>query len=203
FSSCFSPAPSTPPRPTATPAPPPLAPPPAPPPPPPAPAHAERAAIARVAASLARDLSKSPARALITAAPLTADTPAPRAAQLVTTIAAQLAGRRGSGSHARAEPMTLAQARAAAHGDTVLIHLTIEIAQGQLRATADVYPVPRNVWAKIRNPEPGPIAHAFAQAPIDAEVRTFLAPIPLTAANVQRAKNFESDIIALACGDLD
>src|SRR5262249_20813735 len=111
--------------------------------------------------------------------------------------------RRGSGSHARAETMTLAQARAAAHGDTVLIHLTLEIAQGQLRATADVYPVPRNVWAKIRNPEPGPIAHAFAQAPIDAEVRTFLAPAPLTAANVQRAKNFESALVALACGDLD
>jgi hypothetical protein len=175
--------------------------------PPPAPAKAsaslERAALARIAQALASDLARAPARALIAGATLTSDTPAPRGAQLVHSLVAQLAGRRGAGSHARTEPTALGPARAAAHGDSVLIHLTVEIAAGQLRATADVYPVPRNVWARIRDPEPGPIAHAFAEAPIDAEVRTFLAPIPLTAARVERAKNFEGDVVALACGDLD
>lgn len=166
-------------------------------------ARPERAALARIAAALAQDLLRSPARALIAAAPLTSDAPAPRGAQLVTALAAQLAGRRGAGAHARSEPIALGPARAAAHGDSALIHLTVEIAGGQLRATADVYPVPRNVWAKIRDPEPGPVAHAFAEAPLDAEVRTFLAPIPLTAARVERGRNFEGDVVALACGDLD
>jgi hypothetical protein len=167
------------------------------------PASLERAAVARVAEALARDLGRAPVRALIAGAPLTSDTPAPRGAQLVNTLVTQLAGRRGAGSHARAEPTALGPSRAAAHGDSALIHLTVEIAAGKLRAAADVYPVPRNVWARIRDPEPGPIAHAFAEAPIDAEVRTFLAPIPLTAARVERGKNFEGDVVALACGDLD
>jgi hypothetical protein len=118
-------------------------------------------------------------------------------------VVAQLAGRRGPGSHARAEPVALAPARVAAHGESALVHVTVEIAAGKLRATADVYPVPRNVWARIRDPEPGSIAHAFAEAPIDAEVRTYLAPIPLVTASVERARNFEGDVLALACGDID
>jgi len=47
------------------------------------------------------------------------------------------------------------------------------------------------------------VAHAFAEAAIDAEVRTFLAPVPLVSASIERAKNFEGDVVALACGDLD
>jgi hypothetical protein len=170
---------------------------------PPAPLRAPRSAIAQIVEALARDLARAPSRALVAAAPLVSDAPAPRAAQLVGTLATQLAGRRGSGSHARAEPLALPAAREAAHGDSALVHIAVEIASGKLRATADVYPVPRSVWAKIRDPEPGPVAHAFAEAPLDAEVRTYLGPIPLVAANVERAKNFESDVIALACGDID
>jgi len=115
----------------------------------------------------------------------------------------QLAGRRGAGSRAHAAPLALADAREVAAGEDTLIHLSLEIAAGKLRVTADVFPVPRTVWARIRDPEPGPIAHAFAEAPIDAEIRTFLAPVPLVAVNVARAQNFESDVVALACGDLD
>ena len=84
------------------------------------------------------------------------------------------------------------------------MYLTAEISAGKLRVTADVYPVPRSVWARIRNPAPGPIAHAFAEAPIDAELRTYLAPVPLVATpTIERARNFESDVVGLACGDLD
>jgi hypothetical protein len=170
---------------------------------PPAPARLPRSAIVQVADALARDLARAPARALVAAAPLVSDAPAPRGVQLAGTLAAQLAGRRGPGSHARAEPLALQAAREAARGDSALVHVAVEIAAGKLRATADVYPVPRSVWAKIRDPEPGPVAHAFAEAPIDAEVRTYLVPVPLVAASVDRARNFESDVVALACGDLD
>src|SRR5262249_51371993 len=128
---------------------------------PPGPAPARpRSALARVAEALAQDLARAPARALGAAAPIVSDGPAPGGAQLAGVIAAQIAGRRGAGSHARAEPLTLPAAREAAHGDAVLVHLAVEVAGGKLRVAADVYPVPPNVWARIRNPEPGPIAHA-------------------------------------------
>jgi hypothetical protein len=169
----------------------------------PPPARAERAAIALVSQAIARDLGKAPGRALVVASPLVSDAVAPRGALLVAAIAAQVAGRRGSGSHARPEPMPLAAARVAAGNESALVQLGVEIVAGKLRVTADVYPVPRSVWSKIRDPEPGPIAHAFAEAPIDAEVRSYLAPIPLVTAHVDRGRNFESDVVALACGDLD
>jgi hypothetical protein len=162
-----------------------------------------RAAVARVAESIARDLAGAPGRALVVAAPLVTDTPAPRGAELVTLVAQQLAGRRGAESRAHNAPLALAEAREAARNAPALVHLSIALAEGKLRVTADVYPVPRSIWALARDPEPGPVAHAFAEASIDAEVRTFLAPIPLVAANVSRARNFESDVVALACGDLD
>lgn len=169
----------------------------------PPPAAASRPAIARVVEAVAQALAKAPARAVVVAAPLASDAPAPKAAQLTAAIAAQLAGRRGGGTRARPEPLPLAAARGVVGSDGALIHLVVEIAAGKLRVTADVYPVPRSVWAKIRDPEPGPIAHAFAEAPLDAEVRSYLAPIPLVTATVERAKNFEGDVVALACGDLD
>jgi hypothetical protein len=131
------------------------------------------------------------------------DAPAPRAAQLTASLAAQLAGRLGAGAKPRGEPSSLPIAREAARNEPALVHLLVEVAGGKLRVTADVYPVPRTVWARIRDPEPGPVAHAFAEAAIDAEVRTFLAPVPLVSAAIERAKNFEGDVVALACGDID
>lgn len=170
---------------------------------PPAPPRRVQPAIARIAESLARDLEQARAPALVIAAPLVTDTPAPRGQQLAVALATQLAGRRGKGSRAHAEPAALGPAREAARNERAFVHLAVEIAAGQLRVTADVFPVPRTVWARIRDPEPGPVAHAFAQAPIDAEVRSFLAPVPLSAVTVARARNFESDVVALACGDVD
>jgi hypothetical protein len=175
----------------------------APPAPAPAPPRRSQPAIARIAESLARDLEQARAPALVIAAPLVSDTLAPRGQQLAVSLATQLAGRRGKGSRAHTEPAALGPAREAAQNERAFVHLAVEIAAGQLRVTADVFPVPRTVWARIRDPEPGPIAHAFAQAPIDAEVRSFLAPIPLSAVTVARARNFEGDVVALACGDVD
>jgi hypothetical protein len=169
----------------------------------PAPATAASTAIGRVTEALARALAQASPRALVVSAPLTGDAAAPRGVQLAGVLAAQVAGRRGPSSHARTEPLLLPAARDAAHGDSVLVHLTPEIAGGKLRVAADVYPIPRNVWARIRNPAPGPIAHAFVEASIDAELRTYLAPVPLVTATTERAKNFESDVVALACGDVD
>ncbi|WP_437657962.1 hypothetical protein [Sorangium sp. So ce1182] len=184
----------------AQPSPPPAAAPPRPAAPAPRP---PRPAVARAVDALARSLDPVAGRALVAAAPLVSDAPAPRGAQLAAALAAQLAGKLGASARAQKDPIPLPLAREAARDDGALVHLAVEIAAGRLRVTADVYPVPRTVWARIRDPEPGPIAHAYAEVPIDAEIRSFLAPIPLVAARVDRAKNFEGDVVALACGDLD
>lgn len=191
------PKPTPDPRPAATAAPS------APPAPPATAPRRSQPAIARIAESLARDLEQARAPALVIAGPLVSDTASPRGAQLAVSLATQLAGRRGKGSRAHAEPATLETAREMARNERAFVHLAVEIAAGQVRVTADVFPVPSTVWARIRDPQPGPIAHAFAQAPIDAEIRSFLAPIPLSAVSVARARNFESDVVALACGDVD
>ncbi|AUX26076.1 hypothetical protein SOCEGT47_066310 [Sorangium cellulosum] len=162
-----------------------------------------RPAIARVVDELARSLDGATGRALVAAAPLVSDAPAPRGAQLTAALAAHLAGKLGAGARPQRDPLALPLAREAARSEGALVHLAVEIAAGRLRVTADVYPVPGTVWARLRDPEPGPIAHAYAEAPLDAEIRSFLAPIPLVAAKVDRARNFEGDVVALACGDLD
>jgi hypothetical protein len=179
---------------------------PAPAPPPTAPSAPPRppaSALAKVADAIAKALAQAPARALVVGAPLSADVAAPRGAQLVEAVASLVSGKRGAAWHARPDPLGLAQAREAARADSALVYVAVAIFAGKLRVTADVYPVPRSVWARIRNPEPGPIAHAFAEGPIDAEVRSYLAPVPLAGARVERAKNFEGDVVALACGDID
>jgi hypothetical protein len=162
-----------------------------------------RSAVSRIVDALSRDLEKAPAGALVVAAPLVTDTPAPRGAALVVSLAAQLAGRRGSGAWARGEPGSLPLAREAARSETGLIYLVTEISGGQVKVTADVYPVSKTVWSRVRDPDPGPIDHSFTLAPLDAEIRSFLAPIPLVTVSVERAKNFESDVVALACGDVN
>ncbi len=164
-----------------------------------------RTAISRVAEALARGIDDSPPRALVVAAPPAIDPAlAPRAAELASLLAAQLAGRRGGGSRAEAQPIAIEAARTAARAQGSLVYVRVDLGAGKLRATADVYPAPRTIWGRTRDPEPGPVAHAFAEAPIDAEVRAYLAPVALAAApTVTRARNFEGDVVALACGDLD
>jgi hypothetical protein len=160
-------------------------------------------AVARVADALSRALPPSPARVLVVAAPLTSDAAAPRGAELAALVAAQIAGRRGEGARAHAAALPLAAAREAALGEAALLHVVPTIAAGKLRVAIDLYPVPSTLWARLRDPAPGPAAHAFAEAPVDAEVRSYLAPVPLGAASIERARSFEGDVVALACGDLD
>jgi hypothetical protein len=171
----------------------------------PAPAPKKLAAIEAVSDALTKALGPTPVKAVVVSAGATGDVAIPRAAELGVAIASIFAGRRGPANRAKAETMTLPNARVAAHGEGALIYLTPTIGGGKLRVAADVYPVPKSVWARLRNPEPGAVAHAFAEVPIDAEIRAFLAPVPILGAtlSVQRARNFESDVVALACGDVD
>jgi hypothetical protein len=84
-----------------------------------------------------------------------------------------------------------------------LVYLQLEIVKGELRVTADLYPVVSNGWERLRNPVPGPRAHAFSTAPLDAEIRSFLLPIVLEQVSLHKAKHDEGEILAIGCGDVD
>ena len=167
-------------------------------------AHAA-AALATIASQAAKAVGTAPA--LVVTAPLTSDVQAPRGEELAERVAQLVAGAatpRAALRRRTRRARRSAQARVrGGEGGTRLVFVQPAIANGVLRVTLDVYPAASNGWDRVRNPEPPPSAHAFAEAPIDAEVRAFLASIPLEHASVHRAKHDEGDVLAAACGDLD
>jgi hypothetical protein len=160
-------------------------------------------ALESTASRAAKALAAGPSAALVVSAPLASDVPAPKSEELAARVAQLVAGALGGAAHAHPKALSLAQARAAASRDASLVFVQPEIARGALRLTVDAYAVVSNGWDRARDPEPPPRAHAFADAPLDAEVRAFLAPILLEHASVHRAKHAEGDVLAVACGDLD
>lgn len=159
-------------------------------------------AIVQLSAEIAQGLGQVPPGALVVVSPLSSDVPAPKGDDLSARVAAQIAGRLGV-AHAHPQPASLAVARGLSGRAASLVWVQLEVAKGELRATADLYPVIANGWERLRNPAPGPRAHAFAATAIDAEVRTFLQPIVLEQASVRRSKHDETDVLAIGCGDVD
>ncbi|MBK6513024.1 MAG: hypothetical protein IPG04_02610 [Polyangiaceae bacterium] len=171
-------------------------------PPPPAQSLRREPAVVTLAKDLAAALGPLDGAALVAVAPLETDAKSTRPDALAVLVATQLAGQRGFEAPKETETLTSAIARA--RGAKWLVYARVRVEAGRLRATADVHPVPETVWARARNPSPGPLAHAFADAAIDAEVRSFLEPVPLVAAlDFARGKNFELGVLAVACEDLD
>lgn len=168
-----------------------------------APSGPAAGALEGAAAALAKNLGAVPANTLVVASPLASDQPAPRGEELVVRLAAVVAGRLGGTTRAHAQPALPAIARAVSSKAGALLYLSVELSKGDLRVTADLYPVMSNGWDRVRNPAPPPRAHAFAAAPVDAEVRAFLPAITLEQASVRRARHDEVDVLAAACGDVD
>ncbi len=166
----------------------------------PAPLHA--GAILHVAHEIAQGLGQVPAGAIVVASQLTTDVPAPKADELAARVAIQVAGRLGT-AKAHPQPAALSVARGLSGRAASLVYLQIEIAKGELRVTADLYPVVSNGWERLRNPVPGPRAHTFAMAPLDAEIRGFLVPVLLEQVTVHKIKHDEGDVLAVGCGDVD
>lgn len=166
----------------------------------PAPLHA--GAILHVAHEIAQGIGQIPAGAIVVASAIVSDIPAPKGEELAVRIAAQVAGRIGvAKAHPQAAP--LAVARGLSGRAASLVYLQLEIVKGELRVTADLYPVVSNGWERLRNPVPGPRAHAFAMAPLDAEIRGFLVPVLLEQTSLHKAKHEEGEVLAIGCGDID
>lgn len=178
---------------------------PTPPPRPPAPPAVTKpvqvAALAKIAAEVAMGIGKVAPGTLVAVSALASDVPAPRGEELSLRVATLVASKLEAKAHPQAA--SLAVARGAAGRVGSLVYVQLEVKSGSLNATADLYPVVANGWERLRNPAPGPQAHAFVGAPLDAEVRTFLQPIVLEQAAVHKAKLEEPDVVAVGCGDLD
>jgi hypothetical protein len=160
-------------------------------------------AVDSVTQEVTQALGQTPGAVIVVAAPLTSDAPAPKADELAVRVAALVAGRLGAGAKAHPQTAALATARAIAGRASALVFVQTELAKGDLRTTLDVYPSMANAWDRIRNPLPAPTGHAFATAKIDAEVRSFLAPLLLEQASVHKVRHDEGDVLAAACGDVD
>jgi hypothetical protein len=160
-------------------------------------------ALAAVAPEIARGLGSVPANSVVVVSPLVSEVAAPRGDELAVRLASLVAGQLGNtvAVHGRAEPFSVAQALGAKGGG--LVYVQVEIARGQLRASADLYPVPSNGWDRVRVPLPAPRAHAFASAPLDAEVRGYLPPLAIDHAAVKKARHDFGDVLAVSCGDVD
>jgi hypothetical protein len=81
------------------------------------------------------------------------------------------------------------------------VELGIEKSGGVLRVTADVRRA-LGLWQRIRHEKPRAEQHAFAEAPLDAELRALIPPPPLVVSEVVKLKAPERGIVALACGPL-
>jgi hypothetical protein len=160
-------------------------------------------AVESAAASAARGLGPVPGRSVVVAAPFESDEKAPKGDELALRVAAFVARTIGDGARPRTATADLARARAVADDARSLVFVTASVAGGDLRVTAFVYPVVRNVWDRVRSPLPAPTAHAFAAAKIDAEVRSFLMPLFLEQATVRHFSHGETGVLAAGCGDAD
>jgi hypothetical protein len=163
----------------------------------------QASALSEIACELANELAAIPSGSLVASAPTGSTTPLKQPGRFERRLAEVVAGRLRRGAKAAAEAMNLAVARGQASGNGTLLHLRATIADGKLRVEADVYPVPAKFWDRVRDPRPSPVFHAFAERPLDAEVRSYLPPVQLVARETIKAKSPEHQPVALACADVD
>ena len=160
-------------------------------------------AIDSTATKIAVSLGSSAQAMLVVAAPLVSDQPTTKGEELALRLASVLAGKIGGASHAYPKVVSLSVARAAAGHAQGLVYVSTQLEKGELRVTVDSYAALANGWDRARAPAPPPRAHAFAAAPVDAEVRTFFPPVLLEQASLHKAHHDEGNVIAAACGDID
>lgn len=160
-------------------------------------------ALARAVRAAVVPVAERGVGGVVAGAPLESDAPAPRSAALVNRVVSLVAGALGPATRGARSPMSLEEARAEAATSSSLAYVQTRVSGGELRVTIDLYPIPRNIWDRSRTEAPGPVAHGFGGARIDAEVRSYLAPTPLIALNPRKVPLPAPEVLALACHDVD
>jgi hypothetical protein len=162
----------------------------------------QQSALSEIACEIADGLAASAAGATLASAPLQSDVPvaapAPALARLLDVVAGRVRA-----SSVVAEATALGAALGKESRGTKLVYLSPQIARGELRVVADVYSPTRGFWDRVKRMIAPPEAHVFSSRRLDAELHTFLPPVPLVAEQVVRSRSPEARPVSVACGDLD
>lgn len=173
-------------------------------------------ALVRLGCELARQVALPPevaAHYTVASAPVAADLPpadlspderAARAASFarLTTRIARVVASEFPGPPAVDPSGSLEQALAQAAAPYIL-YLTPRLRAGRIEIEADVYKTRQSFWQRLVAARNAPLRHGFASAPIDAEIASFLPPIPLIATQIIRIQSPTQNAVAVGCGDID
>lgn len=170
--------------------------------------NGDGAATAELACELASGLGPlgTPGVVVAVTGP-TADRAVSRGPELSSRMGAAMV--RAFGPQARALPLAaatgqvaLAQAQAAGNA-SLLVVVSIAIAGGEIRAVAETHPAPHGFWDRVRGLGDVPGTRASAIRRLDGEIASFLPPVPLAVGHVDKIAGVMTDVVALACGDVD
>lgn len=159
-------------------------------------------ALSEIACELEQAMPFTQPTMVVSATP-SADAPLRDASRLAGRIAAVIAQGVGHGAEGHSAAVSLGSAQLAAAKLGALLYLEPEIVDGKLRVVANLYPIARSFWDRVREPHPRATAHAFAERALDPELRSFFATIPLVASTTTQAAPPERSPVALACDDID
>jgi hypothetical protein len=160
-------------------------------------------ALSELACELGRGLGERARGALVVGAEPSTDAKVAVRPELAVRLAALVAGSLGPGASAWPKPESDAHARLIGAGSRPLVVLRTVLRGERVEVTADALASRPRLWQRLRGAKAGALAHAFAERPIDGEVRSFLPAVPLLARDVRRVNGSDPDVIAVACGDVD
>ncbi|HYQ18847.1 MAG TPA: hypothetical protein VEQ58_23890 [Polyangiaceae bacterium] len=148
--------------------------------------------LAFLGCSVAQKLGPAASGASVTVIDLKSDRELPAATALRERVQAAVASALGSDA---------ADGKRAEQKPRLRVELSIEKSGGNLRLTAELRRA-TGLWQRVRHSKPRAEQRAFAEAPLDAELRALIPPPPLVVSETLKLKAPERAIVALACGPL-
>ena len=161
---------------------------------------AERVLLRELGCELDKTFGSLGADVAVAIGPVKSDRPVEKLVEFSARLGRSVATRRRRPGVKLLGAPTLVEARALAKNAKLLVFVTPEIVGGELRATADEYPVIHGFWDRVRSPAPDAVAHAFATRRLDGEVASFLPKVPLVTTRTDRSPLPSTDVVALTCG---
>ncbi|HET9934740.1 MAG TPA: hypothetical protein VFQ35_28740 [Polyangiaceae bacterium] len=157
-------------------------------------AERQSSALGQIACELAHNLPTptQPMRVMVHA--ITSPLRMERADDLANRLARAVAGELGP--NARVEPPTAGPARI----DSLVIDA--ELTRERFSVTAELFTGVAKFWDRFRPGSRGTTARAHAAHAVDAELASYLPPVPLVLTRVDKARVDEPSV-ALACGDVE
>ena len=102
------------------------------------------------------------------------------------------------------EPLDPTQARREARRRGVpLVYLAPTLRGGEVLLSVDIVAWPRTLWQKARAPHGTLLQQFTLRAPVDAEIRRFVPPLPGLFSERGAVATPVRDVVALACGELE